>query len=229
MLALPWGDRNGLVTVCGVHVPEGQVLPLIDKRLTPPPANLFAMGSPVSTGNKVGDASLTILASPFNLLKNVVWDGPKAMVGKVSGSDKIDTKEESVIDEEDKLTPALIKTFSSSIGVEDYFAMVPDAYRKMGKAPISTFIVPAYKRAYEHFLSKDKQETIMKSHPQTFEGRNEIVYKHVSIVLEIVIEYFFDQHFLQMLYDEESRFVPYVRAPGAPWTELRVACCVLSG
>jgi mannitol/fructose-specific phosphotransferase system IIA component len=31
----------------------------------------------------------------------------------------------------------------------------------MGKAPISAFITPAYKKCYEHFLSADKQKAIM--------------------------------------------------------------------
>jgi len=170
------------------------------------------MGSPVNTGNKVGDMGLTLLAAPFNIVKTVAWDGPKSLAkkaGKMTGLKKDDEKkEEPVVDEDDKLTPELNKLFTSPISVEDYFALIPADYRKMGKAPISAFITPAYKKCYEHFLSADKQKAIMDAHPQSWEGRNEIVHQHMSVLMEVLIEYYFDQHFLQILYEDESRFVP---------------------
>lgn len=163
------------------------------------------MVAPVETGSKAGDTTLAIVSAPFQILGNLVmapaqWF-PKSQTEEEKKKDE--EKNKFDIEEEDLLSPELLKHFTSPITLEDYFSMIPADYRRSGKCPITAFITPAYKKLYDHFFSSEKMIELKK----TLSTR-EIIYRHLSLLLEVLIEYFFDQHFLQILYEcEEAALV----------------------
>jgi hypothetical protein len=218
------------------------VTPVVEKRLAPPPQSLFTVGTPISTGSKVGDAGLLVVSAPLQILKNAVvaparWFKPKSkfenpdymcacfslelfglgvlsccsshpttaltflLVARMLHHAYYRETAGEVKEEDDDVTVLLNKHFQKNIQLHDFFAMVPLAYRTQ-LLPLSQVLHPAYEQLFHQILPPTKRSALMTN------GSLHLRYAHICLLLEVLMEYFFDQHFLQLLWERESSELP---------------------
>jgi hypothetical protein len=106
-----------------------------------------------------------------------------------------------VKEDDDEVTVLLNKYFHSTIQLHDFFALVPLAYRTQ-LLPLSQVLHPAYEKLFHHILTPTKRAALMTN------GSLHLKYAHICLLLEVLMEYFFDQHFLQLLWERESSELP---------------------
>jgi hypothetical protein len=106
-------------------------------------------------------------------------------------------------EEDDDITALLNQHphFQTSIQLHQYFALVPLAYRTH-LLPLSQVLHPAYEQLFHSILNPKKRATLL------INGALHLRYAHICLLLEVLLEYFYDQHFLQILWERESSELP---------------------
>ena len=201
-------------------LPSVQSTPAIEKRLVPQGFHPMAFGSPIETGSTVADVSLAVVWSPFAFAKNVVWDGGKAALGAITDRGPAADAAGSapiagpvVPPPEAVLTAELNKWIGNTpITLQDFLMLVPEYYRTSEYFGVPGFVAEAYHRLYDHCLSRERREAIVKQSLQAFEGHNQIVMDHQSLIVEVILEYFCSEDFASRLVVAEQRFLPSL-----PW------------
>ena len=189
-----------------------QITPLVEQRLAPPPRHLFSMGSPVNTGSKIADAGLLAVTAPLQVLTNVVtapahWFRPRS---KYDNPEYKETPGAAAKDEEtDALTLLLAAQFPDTITLPEFFALIPLAYRAH-LLPLTHVLYPSYSMLYSNVLNPHRRAALVEK------GAHHLRYAHVCLLLEVLLEYWFDQHFLQILWERESTELPPEADAAAP-------------